>query len=64
MWYEHGQSDKLINLNMVRSIQITTTRDALKIIYHNGQVAMLPFEDEAETTEAYQVIRANLMMRV
>ena len=60
MWYEHGQSERLINLDLVRSIQMTAARDSLIVIFKNEIVLMLEFADEAEATEVYQILRTKL----
>ena len=62
MWYEHGQSERLINLDQVKSIQITKTRDALMLEGKIGDRIVLEFADEAETTEVYHYLRVRLTL--
>jgi hypothetical protein len=62
MWYEHGQTEQLINLNHILYIQKTKDRSsALLLTSKDGRFILLEYEDEAETCEAYQIIRSKVM---
>lgn len=60
MWTEHGQSDRLINMDMVVQVQLAKTRDAINMYIKDGGVIMLEYNSSEEAIEAYRILRFKL----
>lgn len=60
MWYEHGQSDRLINMDMVTQVQLAPTRDAINMYIIDDGIIMLEYNSSEEAVEAYRILRFKL----
>jgi hypothetical protein len=56
MWYEHGQSETLINLDHVMRVKYASP-SALLLTMANGMFISLEYQDEVDATEAFHIIR-------
>jgi hypothetical protein len=59
MWYEHGQSDTLINLDVFAWVEVRDDSVILRAPDHS--IKILKYESEADACQAYQIIRSKLM---